>query len=411
MNGYVAQRRDRFYAVIYEGRDPITGKELRRWHPAGTNRDAAEALARKLAAKEDQRLGSSRSLTFGAFLTSQWLPAKKMLLATSTYRGYERNVDLHILPTLGTVALRRLTYQQIEGLYHQLLHPVDGRGLHPKTVYEIHLIIRGALTEATRRGLVTRNVATVAQAPKQRGLQRVEGQSWTDTELRQFLRAAAGHRHFPILWLAANTGMRRNELVGLKWNDINFARQRLALNRGLVAVGYKVHETAGKTRNARRNIALDATTVSVLAAWRELQSAEFAAVGIDNAEQWVFTDSDGAVVHPHAVYQAFRRIVDNAGVRRIRFHDLRHTHGSLLIQAGVPSKSSPNGSDTPTSRSPFRPISTCYPACKSTQPMSPNASPHPFPRAASRRWNVVGTAGGTPPQPEERRHNDESPGL
>ena len=107
MNGYVARRRGRFYAVIYEGRDPITGKELRRWHPAGTDRAEAEALARKLAAKEQQRLGASRSLTFGAYLTSQWLPAKKLHLATSTYRGYERNVKLHVLPVLGRVPLRR----------------------------------------------------------------------------------------------------------------------------------------------------------------------------------------------------------------------------------------------------------------------------------------------------------------
>ena len=335
MNGYVAQRRGRFYAVIYEGRDPITGKELRRWHPAGTDRAEAETLARKLAATEQVRVSATRSLTFGAYLTNQWLPTKKLHLATSTYRGYERNVKLHVLPVLGRVALRKLSYQQLEALYDRLLNPADGRGLHPKTVYEIHLVIRGALTDAARRGLVHRNVATVARAPKQRGLQRVEGQSWTDTELRQFLRSAAGHRHFPILWLAANTGMRRNELVGLKWTDIDFRRGRLALNRGLVAVGYEVHETRGKTKTARRNIALDTTTLAVLDGWRSMQHAEFAAVGIDNAERWVFTNGDGTTVHPHAVRETFVRIVNNTDVPRIRFHDLRHTHGSLLIQEGI----------------------------------------------------------------------------
>jgi integrase len=338
MNGYVAQRRGRFYAVIYEGRDPVTGKELRRWHPAGTDRAEAELLARKLAAKEQSRIGPTRSLTFGAYLTTHWLPAKKLHLAASTYRGYDRNVKLHVLPVLGKVALRRLRCQQIEALYDKLLHPADGRGLHPKTVYEIHLVIRAALTDAARRGLVTRNVATIAQAPKQRALQRTEGQSWTAAELRQFLRAAAGHRHFPILWLAANTGMRRNELLGLKWTDIDFNKQRLALNRGLVAIGYEVHQTRGKTKTARRNIALDNTTLAVLDGWRALQTAEFAAVGIDNDEQWVFTTGNGTTVHPHAVRESFLRIVNNADVRRIRFHDLRHTHGSLLLQAGIPVK-------------------------------------------------------------------------
>jgi integrase len=132
--------------------------------------------------------------------------------------------------------------------------------------------------------------------------------------------------------------MRRNEVLGLKWPDIGFTKKRLHLNRGLVAVGYEVHQTRGKTRTARRAIALDDTTLTILAGWRDFQAAEFAAVGITNDEGWVFTNGDGQPVHPHAVYEAFRRIVHNAGVPTIRFHDLRHTHGSLLIKDAIPVK-------------------------------------------------------------------------
>jgi integrase len=277
-----------------------------------------------------------RSLTFGAYLTSQWLPAKKLHLATSTYRGYERNVTRHILPALGRVGIRRLRYQQIEALYGQLLEPDEGKGLAPKTVYEIHLIIKGALADALRRGLVTRNVAVAARAPKQRSLQRTEGTSLTEGELRQLMRTAVDHRLFPLYWLTAMTGMRRNEVLGLRWPDIDFKKKRLHLNRGLVVVGYEVHQTRGKTKNARRTIALDDTTLTILTGWRAFQAAEFAAVGIPNEERWVFTDGGGEAVHPHAVYEAFRRIVHNAGVPAIRFHDLRHTHGSLLIKDGIP---------------------------------------------------------------------------
>lgn len=198
MKGHIKKRGDRYYAVIYEGRDPVTGKELRRWHPAGTDRADAERLATKLAAQESKRTEAVRSLTFGAYLTSQWLPAKQLHLATSTYRGYERNVQRHVLPTLGRVSIRRLRYQQIESLYDTLLHPDEGKGLAPKTVYEIHLIVKGALADALRRGLVTRNVAVVARAPKQRSLQRTEGTSLTEDELRQLMRAAVGHRLFPF---------------------------------------------------------------------------------------------------------------------------------------------------------------------------------------------------------------------
>ena len=84
MKGYVARKRDRYYAVIYEGLDPITGKEKRSWHPAGTTRADAEALAARLAAERDGANDQIRALTFGAYLTGQWLPAKKLTLATST---------------------------------------------------------------------------------------------------------------------------------------------------------------------------------------------------------------------------------------------------------------------------------------------------------------------------------------
>lgn len=238
MKGHVKKRGDRYYAVIYEGRDPVTGKERRSWHPAGTDRAEAERLAAKLAATETNRVDAVRSLTFGAYLTSQWLPAKKPHLATSTYRGYERNVARHVLPALGRVGIRRLRYQQIEALYDRLLDPTEGKGLAPKTVYEIHLIIKGALDDALRRGLVNRNVAVVARAPKQRSLQRSEGTSLTEDEPRQLMRTAAGHRLFPLYWLTAMTGMRRNEVLGLRWPDIDFKKKRLHLSRGLVAVGH-----------------------------------------------------------------------------------------------------------------------------------------------------------------------------
>ncbi|QYG91847.1 site-specific integrase [Iamia sp. SCSIO 61187] len=173
---------------------------------------------------------------------------------------------------------------------------------------------------------------------KQRSLQKTEGTPLTEDEVRQLMRTAAGHRLFPLYWLTAMTGMRRNEVLGLKWPDIDFKKKRLHLNRGLVAVGYEVHQTRGKTKTARRTIALDDTTLTILAGWRAFQAAEFTAVGITNHDQWVFTDGDGNPVHPHAVYEAFRRVVHNAGIPTIRFHDLRHTHGSLLIKDGIPVK-------------------------------------------------------------------------
>lgn len=152
------------------------------------------------------------------------------------------------------------------------------------------------------------------------------------------------------------TGMRRNEVLGLTWSDLDVTKKRLNLNRGLVAVGYEIHQTRGKTKTARRAIDLDDTTIAVLEGWRAYQAAEFAAVGIDHDDDWVFTDGDGEPIHPHAVYEAFRRIVHNAGIPTMRFHDLRHTHGSRFqgrrprqgrVRAARPRAHRPHASDLP----------------------------------------------------------------
>ena len=337
MKGYVARKGDRWYAVIYEGLDPITGRERRRWHPAGHDRADAEKLAARLAAERTGRDDHTRSLSFGAYLTRQWLPGKRVMLAASTYAGYHRNVQRHILPSLGRIGLRQLRPHHLDALYDRLLHPADGAGLAPKTVYEVHLVIRGALTDAVRRGLLSRNVALVAHAPRLRSIPRVEQQAWTADELQVFLRAAAGHRLFAAFWVAAFTGMRRNELLGLRWDDFDAAKATLSINRGLVAIGYDLHETRGKTPNARRRIDLDPTTIGVLTAWRDWQHTEQQAVGIEPSGR-MFTDGDGTAIHPHALSQAFERIARRASVRVIRLHDVRHTHGTLLIAAGVPVK-------------------------------------------------------------------------
>lgn len=338
MKGYVARKGNRWYAVIYEGTDPVTGKERRSWHAAGAERADAERLAARLASDREGRNDNVHALTFGAYLTARWLPGKRVTLAATTYNGYRRNVENHVVPALGRIGLRRLRPHHLDGFYEQLLHPRDSRtALAPKTVYEIHLVIRGALEDAVRRGLLSRNVALVAHAPRLRSIPKVEQKSWTAEELQVFLRAAAGHRLFAALWTSAFTGMRRNELLGLRWDDFDDKAATVSINRGIVAIPYELHVTRGKTPTSRRRIDLDPTTVDVLSAWRHWQRTEQRAAGIDSAG-WMFTDGDGLPIHPHAISQTFERITRRVDVTVMRLHDIRHTHGTLLIAAGVPVK-------------------------------------------------------------------------
>ena len=174
MNGYVARKGNRYYAVIYEKIDPLTGRERRRWHPAGTDRANAETLACDLAERRRCDDGHERgSLTVAVYLTQRWLPSKQIALRSSTWDAYRRVIDLHVVPRVGRIPLRHLRPDHLERLYANLLD--DGRadgtgGLNNTTVAEIHMILRRALDDAVRRGWILANPARIAHAPKRRPL-------------------------------------------------------------------------------------------------------------------------------------------------------------------------------------------------------------------------------------------------
>ena len=163
--------------------------------------------------------------------------------------------------------MRQIVPEAIQDLYGRLL--LEGRadragGLSSKTVHEIHAIVRNVLDDAVRRGLLVTNPARLAASPRYRRDHHRRRKAWTAEELRGFLDATAGHHSHRWFWLAAYTGMRRGELVGLRWRDIECDRRRLSIARTVICVGTRMQEAAGKTPNAARTIDLDAATVELL---------------------------------------------------------------------------------------------------------------------------------------------------
>jgi integrase len=153
-----------------------------------------------------------------------------------------------------------------------------------------------------------------------------------------FLRHVEGSRLESVWRLAAMTGMRRGELLGLRWRDVDLQRARLSVRQAVVAVGYDVIESTPKSHNAR-TIDLDAETVEKLCRHRRAQDEERAEWGADYRDQdFVVAKENGDPIHPHTFSQSFERLVQRAQLRSIRLHDLRHTHASLALKAGVPVK-------------------------------------------------------------------------
>jgi integrase len=234
--------------------------------------------------------------------------------------------------------VQQLTRRRIKDLYKALRQ--DGRsrgapgGLSPKSVHNIHLTFHRALEEAIDDGLLRSNPATRAHRI---GTIRKEMQWWTPDELHAFLTAVEMEPSFALWRLAASTGMRRGELLGLQWSDVDLERGLLSVQRQLVRNGDSLGFGPPKTWAGRRTIYVDGTTLEVLRTHQIQQIRDKLAGGSAYREHsnLVFCRADGSPHDPDVVSHLFARLVLRTGLRRIRLHDLRHTHASIALQAGV----------------------------------------------------------------------------
>jgi integrase len=316
------------------------GRRRQKWHGGFKTRREAEVARAKVV--NEIHTGSyvlPQHTTLAEWVNDSWLPTSASRLKPTTYHSYRRNMEIHVLPTLGTKPLQQLTPPMLNALYARLGSDDNGRGpLSAKTIRYVHTIIHKALEDALDAGQVSRNVATRAKPP--RPTRRTTGgiRSWDSRELAQFLSHVRGTRLEAVWRLAAMTGMRRGEILGLRWSDVDLGAARLSVRHAVVAVAYEVIASTPKSHHARV-IDLDLETVDLLRAHRSGQKDERDEWGTDYQDHdLVVAKENGEPIHPHTFSQSFERLVERAGLRRIRLHDLRHTHATLALMAGVPVK-------------------------------------------------------------------------
>lgn len=327
------------------GRDPATGKRRRKWGGGFAKKGDAEAALREILAKVDRdRYVDPSKLTLGAFLLDQWLPAMQLTIAETTWEGYKGNVDRYIVPRLGEVALKDLKPPKINWMYADVRDHGRSRGtgkLSLKTVREVHVTLHRALEDAVRWDYLDQNPCDRVTAPSATAAKNGRKKAiktWTAAEVNAFGIAIADHPFFELWLLDATTGIRRSELLGLRWKDVDLKNNRLAIRQVLVVVdGKGKFKDAPKSQNGYRTIRFPPRVGAALNDLRVRQLKTRLA-----ADQWtdldlLFCRKDGLPWHPDYVTDTLKKLILDSGLPEIRpLQDLRHTHATILIgEAGV----------------------------------------------------------------------------
>ena len=324
--GSIYQRKDgRWVANI------MLENRKRKYIYGKTRKEVQEKLKVALRELEQGTLVTGPQQTVAQYL-HEWLMVHKQVIRPRSYERYEAIIRLHLVPKLGKLPLQKLTGQHLQRLYTEKLES----GLSSTTVSAIHSMLHTALDDAIKLDILTRNVCEAVSPPRK---VHKEMKPLHPEQVRQLLEAAKGHPQEALFILALATGMRRGELLGLKWQDINFERSVLQVQRALTrmptGLGYK--ETEPKTRKSRRSIVLTAFAVEALKKHQARQLEMKKAAGDAWEEHdYVFCTTIGKHLHPgHDVLEELKKLLKKAGLPDVRFHDLRHSTATLLLSKGV----------------------------------------------------------------------------
>ena len=330
--GSIRKRKDgRWEGRYTAGHDPETGKAIYKNVLGRSQAEVKEKL--KQAIGETQALDVTKA---GKYTVGEWMEVwfqdyAKIKVRPSSHQTYQGYIHNHIRPNIGDIPLEKLTSLDLQKFYKKLLAKgrVDRveakgqpKGLSAKTVRNIHQILSSALKLAQEQRLILTNPAEGCALPR---VEHQEMKTLTTVQLSSFFREARESGVFELYYLELATGLRRGELLGLKWEDVDLEPGDLRVRRQVSRINGEVVEAPLKTKNAYRTLPLAEDTVSVLKEQRKK---------VGNSP-WVFPSPNGGPISPDSVLHMLHRVLKRAGLPKVRFHDLRHTFATLALQNGV----------------------------------------------------------------------------
>jgi integrase len=329
------------YSIVYRAPDPATGRSKQVWKGGyATKREAETALKEVVAAVDAGTYARPTKQTVSQYLIEDWLPSldaavKGGSLKATTAAFYRNLATAYVSPRIGGVLLTRLDAPTLNKLYGDLLvnGKRGGKPLSTTTIHGVHVTISRALSDAVRWGKLSRNVAAMADPPQPA---KKNKDVWSAEQLRAFAASVAEDRLAALWVLAMSTGMRRGELAGLEWVDLDLNASKLTVRRARVVVDYAVLDESPKSKSSARVIGLDERTVTALRRHHRQQLEERMAW----RSAWtdtglVFTREDGLGLHPERVTRMFQAAASRAKLPVIPLHGLRHSYATAGLEAGI----------------------------------------------------------------------------
>lgn len=330
--GHIEQRGKGSYSIkISLGKDNVTGKYRYQWLTVrGSRKDAEKKLSEVL-----HQVNTGSYMIPGKVKVTEyfdrWLAEYAQVNISP--RGFERYRDIvrdYFKPVIGNLLLTQLKPEHLQKCYSDW----QKKGLSAGTVSYHHAVMHRALVTAVKWGLVSRNVADAVDVPRVR---RGDMQTWDEHELARFLEASKTSQYYELFYLALFSGMRRSELLALRWQDIDLILGQVSVSRGLhhLKDGSYVY-TQPKSAKSRRTIALSPATSLMLKRYYETKQMDASMMGIKVADSdLIFSTLEGKPLRPNTVTRAWSTLAVKSGIKRIRLHDARHTHASLMLKQGI----------------------------------------------------------------------------
>lgn len=331
MKGSIKKKAKEVWLIRYDLPPSPEGKRRQRWLTFhGSYRQAEARLAAELTKVNEGSSADAGQMTVGAYLAERWLPHIRARVRQRTTDSYEVMVRSHIVPHVGGVRLSKLTPADVSRMMDAL---ADAGRLSPTSVKYAHRILKGALKQAVKWELLPRNPCDRVEPPRP---EEPKTPVLTADGAATFLEANEADPFYPLYYLALMTGMRQGELLGLRWQDVDFERGFVAVTHQLTRSSAGLSLAPPKSHSGKRAIDLTPDTLDVLKRHRVAQNEARLAV----ADRWqrndlVFPGPFGGFYGSRSLLRRFKCALERAGLPPMPFHGLRHTSATLLLLAGV----------------------------------------------------------------------------